>query len=1202
MKKRVLALTLLLIIMCTYAPYANATKLIDSDDYCESEDKNVEEHIQFQIDDPLLLEVSDGNNENESLQNDEEVALMSSDEASGVCGNNLTWEFDGDSTLVISGTGQMYNYSYDDLPWYNVRENIKKVIISNGVTGIGDYAFYGCENLIEAEIPEGVGSIGSYAFNNCGLTDITIPASLKSISNNAFNACEELTSVHISDLTSWCNITFGDINSNPLRYAQNLYLNNQLVTKLTLPSDVSVIKSYAFVNCTSMTSVEFHSNITQINKGAFDGCTNLKGVYIDDLSAWCNISFEDGGYSYNSNPLEYAGNLYINNVLVTNMTIPSEITEINPYVFQGCTSLTKVNIPNGVTSIEDYAFADCKQLDNITIPEGVKSIGEYAFYGCGALKNVILPQTLETIGSRAFSGCSSLSEVAVPDSVTSIDRYAFSNCVNLKKITLGDYITSISSSVFQGCTALEYIEIPNSVKSIDDRAFYGCSALEEMEIPSNVESIGDYVFSECTSLSAVNVDYGNMSYSSQDGVLFDKNKTELIYYPLGRKGGYSIPYGVSVIADYAFYYSAVTDILIPNTVTNIGEWAFGYCLNLMNIDIPNSVENIGYASFSNCINLKSIELHEGLLSIDSWAFQYCTSLEKISIPDSVISMDWPTFSYCESLSEVILGTGITEIGARTFEYCSSLQNVEMRGNITNIGDSAFDSCTQLKTFEIPQGVTEIASSTFRRCSSLTDIKINENITRIEGSAFYDCDMLEQILIPSSVTYIGSGAFDSCDGLRSIDVDSGNGNYCSQNGILFDKDITTLIKCPGGKAGEITLPASVTNINDSFGNHISAIHVENGNVNYTSEDGVLYNYDKTQLIRYPGGRNGEYTIPSTVIDISDGALAGDGLKSVTILNTDAIDWNIMFRECTGLTTINIPEDNSDYTSLDGVMFNKDLTELICYPRGKSGMYTIPEGVKEISGYAFYGNDNLTKVQIPDSVTFIGYYAFSWCTALQAIDMPDSITEVEAYAFCGCENLTDIKISKGLTSIDMDVFQNIGAETVVIPDGITTIELGAFSFCDNLKNIVLPDSITNIASWAFQDDTALTDIFYAGSKEQWSNIYISARDNEYFTHATVHYNAIGAEPPKITNAIVFPGSDASIGNSVQVTLEDTEYDSTMITAFYKDGVMVDMQTTPISAGDITEMIPISDLDADTANVFIWSSLDSMQPLCEAKNIQL
>ena len=261
----------------------------------------------------------------------------------------------------------------------------------------------------------------------------------------------------------------------------------------------------------------------------------------------------------------------------------------------------------------------------------VTSIGNRAFEDCSSLTSVAIPNSVTSIGDVAFFGCSSLTSITIPDSVTSIGGSAFRDCSNLTSITIPDSVTRIGSDAFSGCSSLTSITIPSSVTSIYDWAFSGCSRLTSITIPNSVTSIYDWAFDCCEKLTQINVDTANTAYSSENGVLFNKEKTELIRYPEGK---------------------ADTSYSIPSSVTSIGKGTFSYCSKLTSITIPDSVTSIGNYAFSNCSSLTSITIPDSVTSIGDSAFWWCVSLTSITIPDSVTSIDLYAFFGCNSLKDV----------------------------------------------------------------------------------------------------------------------------------------------------------------------------------------------------------------------------------------------------------------------------------------------------------------------------------------------------------------------------------------------------------------------------------------------------------------------------------------------------------------------------------------------------------------------
>ena len=375
---------------------------------------------------------------------------------------------------------------------------------------------------------------------------------------------------------------------------------------ITIPSQidgkpVTSIGDDAFRWCSSLTGITIPNSVTSIGSSAFHGCNKLKQINVDTANT--TYSSENG------------------------VLFNKEKTELIRYP-EGKAD-TSYSIPSSVTNIGNQAFEDCSSLTSVTIPNSVTSIGSFAFWCCSSLTSITIPESVTSIGDDAFCGCSGLTSITIPDSVTCIGYGAFNSCTGLTSLTIPNSVTTIGGDAFHGCSSLTSITIPNSVTSIGVSAFSWCSSLTGITIPDSVTSIGDWAFGDCRKLNQINVDTANTAYSSVNGVLFNKEKTKLIRYPIGKADtSYSIPDGVTSIGIAAFEdCRSLTSVTIPNSVTSIGDYAFSDCSSLTGITIPNGVTSIGRLSFNDCSSLTSITIPDSVTSIGDVAFDGCDSLK-----------------------------------------------------------------------------------------------------------------------------------------------------------------------------------------------------------------------------------------------------------------------------------------------------------------------------------------------------------------------------------------------------------------------------------------------------------------------------------------------------------------------------------------------------------------------------------------------
>ena len=699
----------------------------------------------------------------------------------------------------------------------------------------------------------------------------------------------------------------------------------------------------------------------------------------------------------------------------TKVVVPAKIdgktvTSIGEVAFKGRSDMTGIELPSGLTNISRYAFGSCSSLTSIRIPSGVTSMAEYVFSGCSSLTSIELPSGLTSIANGTFDECSSLTDIELPGGVTAIGASAFANCYNLTGIELPDGVTSIGVSAFYECSSLTDIKLPGGVTDIRYGAFANCYSLTGIKLPDGVTSIGSSAFYNCSSLTNIELPSGVTEIGSS-AFAYCHNLT-----------GIKLPDGLTSIAGYTFRNcSSLKNIELPSGLTEIGNGAFEECSSLSGIEIPSGVTNIGELAFSSCSSLKSINLPDGITKIPFGMFWGCTDLASIKIPDGVRSIGTYAFEDCSSLTDIELPDGLTNIGSAVF-WASGLTSITIPAAVTDIGDSVFSECDRLTNISVDEananysslgGVLFDKGKTKLMCypgGKTGSYQVPAGVTDIERCAFYCCGGLTDLELPAEVKAIGAYAFYGCLNLSKISVDEANTTYSSEDGVLFNKDKTEMICCPGAKTGQYRVPDGVTKIGaDAFetchrltgieigggvteieteafwgSDSLLNISVDEANATYSSVDGVLFNKDKTELIWCPDGKTGQYRLPDEVTDIYQSAFYGcNGLTSIEIgSGVTNLEWG-MFYGCENLLEISVDEANINYSSLGGVLFDKDKTTLFYCPKGKTGSYQIPDGVTDMGMGAFYGCDGLKRVEIPSGVTNIEYNAILDCKDLTII---------------------------------------------------------------------------------------------------------------------------------------------------------------------------------------------------------------------------
>ena len=624
------------------------------------------------------------------------------------------------------------------------------IVISNNVKTIGDYAFYSCKGITTLNLPESLESIGAYSFAWCqGLTDLNTGNGLKTIGKYAFNFCSSLINVSIGNsvesignyafysCSKMVNVTFG----NSLReVGSSAFSKCSKILAINLPDTVTDIGSSAFNGCSAATTLTLGRSLKTIGNMAFNGCKGFteldipEGVTKIDSSAFARCSG------------------------ITSLSIPATVTEYGNSVFSYCSNLDNVVLPEGMTEIPDSMFMQCTNLSNIKFPSTLEVVGERAFNYCKKLTSIDLPDTTREIGYGAFYYCTEITEVVFPEELVTLGNNAFYSCTKLTNIEFNDKLETIGGFAFYGCSGITYAEIPNSVVSIGTSAFNRCNNMEYINFGTGLQEIGSMAFNYCDKLERFVVDENNPYMCSIDGVLFNKDVTKLIFYPLGKLDtSYEVPSTVTEIGNYGIYsIMALESITLPDGLVTLGEHALSRNSNLKSLRLPASLENIHYTSFYYGLSMTSIDVdpaNETFSSIDGVLFNKAQDT-LVFYPNGR-----PDTMY-------VVPDGVTTIAPYAFYECKAIEGINFGKDVTFIGTYAMNNCTNLNTVKLGDSVESIDAYAFSGCNVLTSLDVSSTLKNIGAYAFANCRSLPYVFL-NDVELIGEYAFNNAAGLTRV---------------------------------------------------------------------------------------------------------------------------------------------------------------------------------------------------------------------------------------------------------------------------------------------------------------------------------------------------------------------------------------------------------------------------------------------------
>jgi len=790
---------------------------------------------------------------------DEEEVSDASITASGECGDDATWILYEDGTLIVSGTGSIYDFSSDvyPCPWNSFKSQIKYAVIDEGITSIGKNNFLYCDNLEVVSLPDTLTSIGNYSFYGCtSLAEVTIPDGVTELGSLCFGNCSALADVNISEDSSLTNI------------GNRAFINCTSLTTFTIPGRVTDIEYDAFKGCTSITDIYCYASAK-----SFYWSDSSKDDFMPDKETVCHILFG----TYDQFYLYHSANV---NVTFVDDMFANRCGETMDAVYNADTKTLTISGEGEMYDFTDedtpwYDLSD--DVEKLVINKGITSISDGAFYGFEKLEDIDFYDGLLTIGDEAFAGCTALDYVYIPETVTSIGSGAFSSCTGLEELYISSYtgLKTIPANFCSQCSSLKYFEIPGSITSIGENAFDGCTSLkdiycyaspDDLTIDPDIGLIPDKAtrfrvyYEDLESFTDLFSDYNFTILGDLDEAPCGEGIT--YYY---RSGTLNI-WGDGTMDDYQnvsdrpwnIYSDEITHIYIGSEVRSIGDNAFAGLENVTAVELGYELEEIGDNAFAGCTGITSAEFSKDLISIGDGAFAGCTGITQITLPRNITYIGDGAFAGCTGVTDVYaemnpnnltwdMTTGnFKDDGSTVFhiylDFAEDFADIfSDLGIVFDVGgyqnpcgetcgwqyDEEENTLTILGTGDMDDydhftyghyvyaPWYESRNSEGTRISyEVGKIVISDGIESIGSCAFYMCSSATEVVIPDSVQEIGEGAFYYNYNLPEITIPDG----------VEELSDSVFSQC--SHLEEITIPSSVEYIGAGAFSGCSSLKVVN----------------------------------------------------------------------------------------------------------------------------------------------------------------------------------------------------------------------------------------------------------------------------------------------------------------------------------------------------------------------------------------
>lgn len=954
------------------------------------------------------------------------------------------------STLTITCSGEMPAYYEDTAPW-SIYKSYENLVIKGEVENISQHAFYKFTNLKKVTIEAPVKAIGYEAFYGCSsLTSVNLPDSLQRIANEVFEDCSSLKTIKIpKNVTSIGSSVF---RGCPLKSLTIPFTgggpdnNNEKVTNELgyIFGTTEYDDSYPVQSRTNNKNIYYVPNTLKtltltgiLNSHSISNCGSIEKLV---LAESIKNTYIPESFAVNADGLK-------------NIVFNSKITSLSSGCFRDCSALVNLVIPEKVKTIGSSAFGNCENLESVVISENIKTIYEGAFHSCSSLSQVEFPNKIFNIKYTSFNNTpwfnsltdefcligdsilykynGSDTEVVIPEGVKSVSGAFYGN-ENITSITFPKSLKHIGSQSFFKCSGIGELYIPDSVEVIEQCALYGMCNLKILSIPFvgrtrdakrySEEATFGYIFkrhySGCTACGSDKVNYVTQKYNSNQSFSYTLHTC---LRKVTVRGG--------EIKDYAFYGVKVRNIILKENVTAIGKYCFCYA------DV-----------YSFTLNCNITEIPDYAFA-DAWG----SYGDEFKVPETVRKIG-KAFYGNRCLKSILLPEGLKVI------------------------DGSFEWCSNLKSVELPESLEEIKGKAFSGCDSLSVININKNVKEIDFKAFIQ----------------ENNQFWDISNISAINVHEENPYFYSVDGVLYTRQGELMFYPIKRESTVLELPSEVVSINNEakrFMTNVAEYRVAEGNSSFSCVDGVLYNKDITRIIRFPSPNKNVYVAPRTVREVSTYAFYKSYPERIEISSDGVVFEENCFLEANPKTLVvscfeekleyyfgeelwnysinRLELTNQTVSPVDYFAYGMPITELI-----------INGNFEKIGKYAF-SKTKITGVDLPYMVKVIDEYAFAY-SPLEWVDLGESLEVVSFCAFYYCD-LKSVELPESLTTIEGGGFGFNYIEEVVFPDNITHISTGAFAG-SALKRIVINESILSVAQELFCNGRYLEVVVIGGSVEK------------------------------------------------------------------------------------------------------------------------